>query len=364
MMQDREQKQRALKYAVSKGWVPQLEVDVCSPLDIQNKNIKITDLDVLAYIPCDFISYKKIIIDCKTLKGQSPINRALWLNGIMKYMSAEMGICILRKDNIEKDHRISAGQIGVTLLTEHDFKVFCDATSQKALTLTDANLGKIDLWEKYFDIGKKYPTLSELISFSRSSFWMIKDAGESCRKSLILLRKNAPELDPKKEEHLSLVLDYSSLFLISIAEIVNKIFSLYLHPDKKEDLSDALLMLLYGGRETYEYKNNLYEEALKNARPSSDLGEQLSLPHWGKFIELIRHALEAPFEINSSPLILRELAWSILSNDKERKCLKLFTKTNRQATKFAFLFTEYMIHSSRLPPDFSKIILEELMSLQ
>jgi hypothetical protein len=58
-------------------------------------------------------------------------------------------------------------------------------------------------------------------------------------------------VDPAKREHICLVLDLSALFMHSLSRLVAKLFASYLQPNNRDDLSEALLHLLYGGRDNY-----------------------------------------------------------------------------------------------------------------
>src|SRR5688572_16820310 len=120
MINDRHQKELALRYVASRRWVPQLEVEVYPDLTTTDSKYVITDLDVLALVPDEFDGYRSIIIDCKTRKAESPIGRALWLTGLSKHIGAERAFSILQKKRIETDHRYSAAQHGVIMLGESE----------------------------------------------------------------------------------------------------------------------------------------------------------------------------------------------------------------------------------------------------
>ncbi len=107
----------------------------------------------------------------------------------------------------------------------------------------------------------KFPKLAPGLDFLMSDYWMIDDAAEACRKTLAALIGLAPELDPAKPQHITLFLDFASVFARSLAIVVCHIFKAYLHPAKQNDLSEALLVMLYGGREAYAHRNELYKRA-------------------------------------------------------------------------------------------------------
>lgn len=243
-MKDREQKSAALEYCARKGWFPQLEVDVLTDLNIADRALKITDIDVLATIPTDFVGYECVLIDCKTLRGESPINRAIWLKGLVDRLSARRGFCILRKPAIEIDHRYSAGRMGITLLTESEWHSFVEATTGKPEPVTAA-IANVDLWDRLYSAPADYPALKPAVDFSKSYYWMMDSESEACRKSIAIVRKVSPELDPKKPIHKAIFLDLAALFAHSLSKIVPNLFLLYLQPRNQADLSEAVLMYLY-----------------------------------------------------------------------------------------------------------------------
>ncbi len=95
MIKDRAQKATALRYIVAKRWFPQLEIDVLPKISTSTKNKLITDIDVLGSVPDEFLGYRAFLFDCKSGKNESPINRTLWLRGLMDRVHATRGLLIL-----------------------------------------------------------------------------------------------------------------------------------------------------------------------------------------------------------------------------------------------------------------------------
>ena len=118
-------------------------------------------------------------------------------------------------------------------------------------------MANIDLWDKLFGIKEKYTELGSAIDFSRSIYWMIDDAAEACRKTLATMREVRAELDPVKDEHLALAFDVAALFSRALALVCVYIFKAYLHPTRQDELDEAVKVLVYGGREAYEHRNQL-----------------------------------------------------------------------------------------------------------
>ncbi len=358
MIKDRKQKAEALAYISSKGWFPQLEVVITPSASTSNTNKSITDLDVLALIPDDFIGYRKLIIDCKTRKNESPINRALWLRGLMDRYNAENGICILNK-NIERDHRLAATDLNVLLLHEADFPQFIRSSSG-FFSNTDSFIADITNWDKYLDIAQRNKALAPAISFSTSEYWMCKTPTEAVRKSIATVRQIKGELDPRKNEHVSIVCDLASLFMVALNSVVVKIFTSFFQPEQRDDLEAPLLMLLYGGRETYRLLNH-YRKMIKIG--DDPVNEDLALPQWEKFIQLTRQMLDSPCEAQYSPLLLRELSLGYLTDHPISPYAQKLASRYPHAAKFALLGAEYLCKSSGLQREFGESISNNLLSL-
>lgn len=360
MIKDRDQKGMALRMSVANRWFPQLEIDVHATRPI--KDTSVTDLDIFASIPDVFRGFRTVVVDCRTKAKESPINRALWLRGVLDRCQADQGICILKKGSIELDHRLLANRLSVILLTEEELDLYVQATA-KGYGTSLGHTAEIDDWEHFLEIPNKFPKLEEGIQFIRSTYWMIDDAAESCRKLLASLRRLSSELDPKREEHLAVFLDFSSLFARSLAIVVCNLFKAYLHPRAQSDLSAALLMLLYGGREAYEYRNELYRRVLSKGgqQPWSD---NLSLPEWDRFLQLVRQLLDAPTEVQRVPLILREVGFGLLKGDGAHYFAKILCSEAPQAAKFALLIPDYLCRAAKLPPEFGKIVDDVVLRLQ
>jgi len=362
MIRDRAQKEKVLRYVISKDWFPQLEVDVSSLVTIGDKVLNITDIDVMASIPDDFCAYRKVIIDCRTGRRGSPISRALWQKGLMARVGADRGICVLGKTEIEADHRYTSAQLGINLLSETEFEDFAIATSQRYKAGSGA-LGSIDLWDQFFAIGSTFTTLASAVTFSKSLYWMAENEAEACRRTLTLLLEIRPELDPDKKEHVVIVADLCALFMHSLATIVSKIFAQYLQPSHRDDLSNALLFLLFGGRASYRMRNLLRQKVLE-AKGVERVDTSLSLPEWDMFVQTVRQALDSPVELNRTALIIREIAWSLLGGMRDREFAKQLSSRFPQGARFAVLGVDYVCKAAQLPPEFKAILTDELMAIQ
>jgi len=359
MIKDRRQKADALNYIVSRLWFPQLELEICPSSATSYKNKSITDIDVLAMVTDDFLGYRSFIIDCKTRKNESPINRALWLRGLMDRFGAERGMCIIKK-NIERDHRITAMELGIQLLHEDDFINYTNTCKGKIDT-SKSCLANIDNWDKFSDLEKIHLQLEPAIKFSKATYWSCQSSADAVRRSIAALMQVKKELDPEKNDHIAITIDITSLFLLALNRMSMKIFTSFFQPKNKEDLEHPLLMLIYGGRETYRLLNH-YRKMVRVG--TETVKDDLKPPEWNKFIQLTRHILDDPLESLKAPVLLREIAMAYLSNQQDLSFAKELIKTHPQTAKFALLSVEYLTRASGLPTDFEKKITNLLLQIQ
>ena len=369
MLNDRRQKADVLRYLVAKRWFPQLELEVL-PSTVTTKNdFLLTDIDVLGSMPDELEGFRTCVFDCKTGRRESPVSRALWLRGLMDKIHAERGFCLLDRP-VERDHRLTAADLKILLLSEQDFPAFTQATDGTWRD-ADSHLARLENWETYFDIHRRFPALAPASKFSRSEFWITKSAGEACRRSIVCLRKLGPELDPSKSVHVAVVGDLLALFLHALGRIVTRLFSSYLQPNKREDLAEALLFLIYGGRSSYEFINELRSKVRRRGKQQADAPDgELTLPEWPRLVQLVRQTLDAPRQLLQSPLIAREVAWSYLTPsgpdapDARPGHASVLAVDSPQAAKFCFFAAEYLVKAARLPPEFDQLLAQTFLNLQ
>ena len=359
-MKDRDQKRAAIQFSVANRWFPQLEIGVLPKNPLSEKTVLATDLDVYSSIPDALRGYRTLVFDCKTRARESAINRCFWLQGVMTRMAADQGFSILRKDKRELDHRLMANGLGIILLDEKEFEVYAEATTPGYKKVC-SKITDLDTWEYLFSIATKYPNLSPALTFLRSTYWMLDDSAQACRKTLAELRKLHPELDPAKPEHKAVFLEFCALFARSLALMCCTIFKAYFKPARQEDLSEALLILLYGGREAYDYRNELYRRLA--AGTGRTPGTELTLPEWDRFVQLFRQLLDAPLESQRVPLMFRETTFCTLTSDSELSFVRTLFAESPQGAKFLFLIASYLCKATQLPPDFAKQVDSSLLPL-
>lgn len=362
MMNDRLLKHKLLQYFLSKNYYPQLEVEVIHTESIAKKPKIITDIDVMALSPDASGILSPILGDCKTLKGQSPINRVFWLKGLMSYFDAHFGIILLSK-KIEGEHQLLSSELNISLFSEDDFKIYSSATSGTS-NIKTSSISNIENWDKYFDLPNRLPNLIDLYLYCRVGFWNERDFTYKLRHSLAKLRSVRSEFNPDNNLCTFLFLELASLFSIALNELAIKTFNKFLWPNNKDVFDKELKILLWGSYETYAFVNELRGRLISS--PSYENSE-LSLPEWPMFINLARSCLDRPLSTSLTPIILKELAFCLLTEQEsfdKYTFLESLLKKDNYSAKMAIQIIDYLTRSTRIAPEFSEIPIKLLMKLQ
>lgn len=344
-MKDIFQKDLLCRHFGAQNFYIQPEVPVFHKGGIHEQKKLITDIDVLALRPGLDLRWNLVLGDCKTLKGQSPANRVLWLCGLMKYFSAPTGIIILqRKQSIEQDHKLFAASLGITLIGEEEFDKYDRAIiypegSSKSISSVDSLL-------ELRTVFARYATLKKFCEFIYGFAWNETNKMELLRKVIGETQSIAQEMDPTKAEHLALILDSISVFAIGLAECVGTIFNQYLQPNTQTQLDEALKVVIWGGRAHYQFVAKLRQELMlaKGIEPGPE--GALSLPHWESFLQLVRGMLECPQLVFSLPQLLRQVAIDVYNS---RDILSNTDHGDLLLIKFAMLTSNYFCRAAKLP---------------
>jgi hypothetical protein len=349
MIKDRAQKSTALRLSVSKRWLPQLEVEIEPNCRLEKSKFLLTDIDVMSIAPSPIGSHIRLVFDCKSGGKESAIGRAFWLHGVMTRASATHGFVVLNeKVSINRDHRISASDLAVSLLHESEFEDLAQGMGGTTLA-TDSAASDIDAWDKFLAVRAKYPTTSDYLNFGRSGYWMIKDPGEQSRKTVARLRAIRTELDPIKPEHLAIFGDALCLFLLALSELANRLFLVLLRPSSQEEFSSSLLAHLYGGYENLEAAQKI--RRLTSGVASEDVVS--IFPEIERFEQLVREILQAPQQALPASLLARELSFSSLTEAGITGLQRAVALESPYAPKFVLMAGEYLQKAARLPPEFA-----------
>lgn len=350
MLKDRAQKVLALKLSISKRWLPQLEIEIESSTRIEKSKYILTDIDVLTVSPSSIGGHTRLIFDCKSGARESAIGRAFWLHGVMAKTQSKHGFIVLNsKVSITHDHRISAAELGVTLLHEHEIENLAQCMGGSTVVGQTA-IGDIDIWEQFLNISTKYPNLSTYHNFSRTGFWMLKDIGEQCRKTVARLRSIRTELDPTKVEHLAIFGDALCLFILTLSELANRLYLVLIRPTSKTEFSESLLALLYGGYENLEAAHKIRKLTALNLTSEDSLA---IFPEIEKFENLVREILQAPQQVLPASILAREIGFSFLAGGEVTTLQVEIASESPYSAKYLLMAAEYLQKATRVPFEFS-----------
>ena len=363
MMKDRFQKQKLIQYFLSRQWYPQMEVEIYWPENSDEKHKMITDIDVLGLAPKQNGKTGLVIGDCKTLKSQSPVNRAFWLKGLMEYLNAEYGIVLLSK-RIDHEHKLLANSLDISLLSEDDFKLYSSATLSRPSL--DAELCDLNRWDKYFSLYTFFPALSPLLDYCRKDFWNERDSTVQIRHSIAKLQNARTEMNPQKGECCFLFLEACSMFSAALCDICINTFEKFLWQKDKESFERDLRMQLWGGFETYQFWDQLRRRLL--SKNPNDSVAPLTLPEWASFIQLVRSCMDSPLELSIASIILKELGFHYLQDqisiDNYSPYLKEIIKAHPYAAKCSVLQIDYIVKATKMPMEFSDSLIGDIMKIQ
>ena len=301
-MKDAQQKDLLYRHFRAQGWFALLEVPVKHRAGLDGKPKLVTDVDVLGLRASPSLRWRRILGDCKTKKSESPVNRVLWIRGLMEQFGADEGIVVLsRPQGIEPDHKLLAADQGVTLLNERDFDAY-----DKAMLFPSGsgsfNEGTNDLLAVR-EAGNRFRGLQPILSFTAEQAWNRDEYTSLLRSSIARLTEARGEVDPQRNEHMAVVLEAAAVFSVGLAEAIGKVFHRHLAPNEPSILNAALLPLIWGSADTYASVTRFRERLL--AARGIDASEPLTLPNWPAFIELVRRMLEAPKKAFNVPQALR-----------------------------------------------------------
>jgi hypothetical protein len=360
-MKDADLKESLFKHYWAQGCFVQPEVDIHYQEAIDGSPKAVTDVDVFALRPHPDLYFERIVGDCKSQKNMSPVNRVLWVRGLMEFLGAKTG-CVLmgQGTRIEGDHKLTANSLGITLLNQNDFRVYdrCmiypGGSERIIMSTTDIIVLK--------SLPVRFPRLSRLTLYIYRDAWREEGPSKLIRHCLAAMRATRGEFDPGRFEHVALVCDAAAVFSIGVAEIAGRIFQQYLHPEDKALLSDSLKVMLWGGRDAYNYYTRLHKKLVDlHNGAGGDEQDTLELPEWNLFVQLIRNILEYPTAAFRMPQLLRRMACDILRNSL---ILDDVTIADIVSLKIAMLTLSYFIKASDIPVQFDKFLVDHLVGIQ
>jgi len=356
---DVHQKEKAIKYCLSTGLIPFYEVNVTNLRELSDTPELLTDVDVLG-IKFDRGSPSRIIFDCKTNNKTSPINRAFWAAGLMRYVDASEAFVVLKKSASE-GHKLSAKGMHVHLFDEKLFDSHAAALAPSYLD-KDRYAYNIENWHILHGVLRSNPALVKLGEFIRSTLPIESDFAKNLRGTVAHVRAIKGELDPNRPQHMAVYCFCVFSLSFSLAPIIRAFFDIFDQDQSKETFEKLLRYYIWGGRDAYYLRRKMRELV---ATTNDQVSPEFDLGAWEDFLEMARALLDAPAEVFTccTPLLnmtLRYIGKQTLQADTNL-AVEL-TRSNR-TRQFIFRISSYLVSGTGLPKEFHDRLKSDLNSI-
>lgn len=348
---DIHQKEMAIRYCLVNEMIPFLEVNIQNYRELSDTSTLITDIDVLGVKVESAGKPQKVVFDCKTLGKTSPINRAFWASGLMKFTDCSEAFVILRKKAPEA-HRLSARQINVHLFDEQQFTSYAESSSLD-FRLDYSYSTNISNWIELFATAEGNSKLEQFLQFLNNDIPSEKDVVKGFRKFLVALDKVKGELDPEKSKHKA-IFNYSlSIFMYLMSKIIHDLRGVVDYEVNEENYGKLMKYYIWGGRDSFLLKNRMTE--LFSSSTNSTAVSEPEIKNWSAYLELTRKMLDSPSDIQKCVFPIREVSFmNIISRSSNKDHFtSVYLSDNKRVRQFSSSAAKYLVDAVRLPKEFS-----------
>jgi len=353
---DNPQKAQALRFCVASGLLPYLEVKVGSAVDVTATERLITDLDVLGLQLEQSGALQRTIFDCKS-NGPSPINRAFWLAGLMRYVDASQGVVILGKP-AEKAHRLTARTLNVHVFDTQTFGDYAAATDP-SFAIVSTYSSELSAWHDLrAQVETSHASIRAVYAYLTSEIPLTRDPARRLRRLLSLVREHRGEFDPSRPLHIAVVAEIALAVALLMVPIMGNLRHIVDLSDGAEEFGEVLRYYIWGGREgvaTVQRMQELRGEGIS-------LGDfETGLLAWPQLMQLTRLLLEAPTSVRDTCAPLRELVFrqtEAVDNKKDDHLTALLA--GRRTRQFANRIINYTVLATKLPREFADKLSSDL----
>lgn len=358
---DIHQKESAIKFCTLTGSVPFLEVNVENRKELSDTSTVITDIDVLGVSIDASGVQRRTIFDCKTLGKTSPINRAFWAAGLMRYIACDEAFIILRKKASEA-HRLSAKQINVHLFDEGQFSNYAESYSLdfKSDYCYSTDIGS---WISHLKAYDKNGGFEKYGQFLNSELPLESDPARGVKRLLAALQKGKGEFNPQKNTHAAIFQHSVMMFSYLMARIVHDLKTVIDYDAQKEDFEKILKYYIWGGREVYSQKQKFIQLFSSVNQNISSIEPELK--EWELFVELTRKLLDSPVDVFRCCFPMREIYFRNLSplQDEKEIFLANLVANNKRVRQFITAQAKYLVAATKLPTEFNAQLTEAFDNL-
>lgn len=346
---DNKAKEAALKYCVSSGTVPFLEVDVQTGLEFSAAPKLLTDIDVLGVHIRDDGTHSRTIFDCKSTGGPA-FSRALWLSGLMTFVGVDEGMILMGKP-AERAHMLAARKLNVRLFGSNSFERYALASDPEFGALKSYP-GTLENWLRLFDAFPKNPAIGGIYRAVQQEVPLTQDPARSFRRLISRVLEFKGELNPDKPLHMATFVELVTSTSMLLGMIVGQLRNLIDLSDGEKEFTTVLRYYLWGGHDGVATLRRMYELMGAAERESE---AETSLVAWPQLVQLTRGLLEAPTLIRNSTIALRELSLRYVADvdtAADQRAGMLFSTP--RARQFAKRIGGYTGAVMKLSPEFSE----------
>jgi len=344
---DRFQKEKAIRYCLANGFIPYLEVKVGNIKELSTAQTDLTDIDVLGIEVERHGRVRRVIFDCKTLKT-SPINRAFWAAGLMKYISSNEAFVILTQKATHA-HQISADAIGVHLFSEDLFDGFAKASSIEYLNKA-SYASNINNWHQYYTYFGTHKQFQELGNYINCQVPLANEYSKALRGVIAKMKLVKGEINPSKNQHMSIYASAVLSLCYILSPLASQLSKVSDPSGTKENFEEILRYYIWEGKDNYALRKGIHE--LATAKSEQDPGE-FELANWQEFVELVRLILDAPTHISLCCIPLREISLRYLCdvNELADQVIAQRITASSRVRQFIFRASSYLVTAVGLPKD-------------
>lgn len=352
---DRYQKELALRYCLSRGMVPFLEVVAPSVSSLSDSVEVLTDLDVVGVEADSDGVQRYVFFDCKSSTKTSAVNRAFWAAGVKNYVGYDRAYVILKTRPVT-NHRLSALVCDIDLHDENSFKDL-GRRLDEAFPSDRCYQSSIDRWQLVSQIYDKYQWSKDTESLARSQIPLSTTPWATFRYVIADLLRTKGNYDPNRREHVAIYLDVLASVMVLWGALAKDISRFFEPNMDRESFELVLRYYLWGGKEGYQTRQQVVKLA---GRKTTDV------PAWSKLTNFAGLTVAAPKCLLACAHVYRELAIRSVVENVAVFDAALVDKfeTDKRMRQFMLGMNDYLIDAAELPRDLGKrvesILLNEL----
>lgn len=257
-----------------------------------------TDLDVLGVGWAPGFRLQRVIVDCKS-SSRSPTERMFWVRGVGDFFSADATF-MLRSGDLPMPARQLAARLAITAWSSEELSLLeqfhpspLDFDAEPLSWMFDRE--RVAASNSAF--GGLDKRLKKLNAYRQYSYW-VHDAHRALVQLVEHLREASSHLDPRNPTHLSLLLDMSWLYLISVSRAAEHIRAVQVSQPQS-----ALTEYLLGGPVGVREKTDLAAllEGLKQSGAIPETVDTALVPeYFPSLLELTVRVLRRPDTVTTA----------------------------------------------------------------